>query len=264
VGVFLREVKANLKSLFTWSVVVVVFVVVGVSKFSAYYNNPEMLVVIEALPPALLDAFSFQMFNLTTVSGFFGLMFNYYALLLSIAAVMWGSDIIVKEERDKTVEFSLTLPLSRGSIVASKMLAAFVNCLGLLLVTWVVSIVSVQGYSPEAGFYRFLALCMAAILIMQVIFLAVGIALGCAMKRYKQAGFVAVSVLLGTYFISILVTLNKDLDFLRFISPFKYFDAGLILRDSWIDPFFVGLSLLIVVVCLGFAFFSYSRRDLYI
>jgi ABC-2 type transport system permease protein len=263
-NIFTREVKANLRSLLIWGIIVILFTWVGVSKFSAYYNNPEMLKVLDSLPPALVAAFSFKGFNLTTVTGFFGLMFSYFALMLSIAAAMWGSDIISKEERDKTVEFSLTLPVTRSRVVTAKALAALINCIGLLLITWGISLVSAQKYQPDGKFYSFLALCMLAMFIMELIFLAVGIFLGCAMKRYKRAGAVAISVLLGTYFLSIISTLNKDLDFLKYFSPFKYFDASLLLNESRFDLTFIGLSLAIMVVCMVGAYWTYARRDLYI
>jgi ABC-2 type transport system permease protein len=263
-NIFMREVKGNLRSLLIWGVIVILFVWVGVSKFSAYYNNPEMLKVLDALPSAFVDAFSMRGFLLTTLTGFFGLMFTYYALMLSIAAAMWGSDIISKEERDKTVEFSLTLPVTRGRVVTAKALAALVNCIGLLLITWGISLVSAQKYQPDAKFYTFLALCMLALFIMELIFLAIGIFLGCAMKRYKRAGAVAVSLLMGTYFLSIISALNKDLDFLKYFSPFKYFDASLLLNESRFDLAFLGLSLAIIVVCMAGAYWTYARRDLYI
>jgi len=263
-NIFMREVKGNLRSLLIWGVIVILFVWVGVSKFSAYYNNPEMLKVLDALPSAFVDAFSMRGFLLTTLTGFFGLMFTYYALMLSIAAAMWGSDIISKEERDKTVEFSLTLPVTRGRVVTAKALAALVNCIGLLLITWGISLVSAQKYQPDAKFYSFLALCMLALFILELIFLAIGIFLGCAMKRYKRAGAVAVSLLMGTYFLSIISALNKDLDFLKYFSPFKYFDASLLLNESRFDLAFLGLSLAIIVVCMAGAYWTYARRDLYI
>ena len=267
-NIFFRELRANLKSLIIWGVIVILFVWVGVSKFSAYYNNPEMLDVVKALPPAMVAAFGLEgVFNLTTVTGFFGLMFGYYALLLSIAAVMWGSDIISKEERDKTVEFSLTLPVTRGRLVSAKALAALVNCILLLLITWGISLVSAQRYQPDSTFYSFLPWTILALFIMQLIFLAVGIFLGCAMKRYKLAGAVAVAVLLGTYFLSFIVALNKDLDFLKYFSPFKYFDAGMMLKgvmqnESKFDLAFVGLSLVIILACMAGAYVTYARRDL--
>jgi len=263
-NIFVRELRANLRSLIIWTVIVILLIMVGVSKFSAYYNNPDMLKILDSLPPAVLSAFNFQAFNLTTVSGFFGVMFSYYALLLSIAAVMWGSDIIAKEERDKTVEFSLTLPVPRSRLVTAKTAAALVNCIGLLLASWAGSLISAAQYHPDGGFYRFLALFMLALFLLESIFLAVGVFLGCAMKRHKLVGSAAVSLLLVTYFLSIVATINKNLDFLRFFSPFRYFDAATMLRQSSIDFAFVGLSLAIIIVCMVGAYISYARRDLYI
>jgi len=263
-NILLRELKANLKSLIIWGVIVILFVTVGISKFSAYYNNPEMLAILDGMPPALLSAFNFQAFNLTTLSGFFGVMFSYYALLLSIAAAMWGSDIISKEERDKTVEFSLTLPVTRSRVVTAKALAALVNCIGLLLITWGASLVSSAQYEPDSEFYSFLGLCMLALFLMQLIFLAIGLFLGCAMKQYRRASSVAVSLLLGTYFLSVISGLHKDLGFLKYVSPFKYFDTGMLLRESRLDLTFVALSLAIVLVSMVGAYLTYARRDLYI
>jgi ABC-2 type transport system permease protein len=264
VNIFLRELRANLKSLLIWSGIVVVFSLVGFGKFSAYYNNPDMLVVLNALPPAMLAAFSMSAFNLTTLVGFFGIMIPYFGLMLSIAAAMWGSGVISKEERDKTVEFSLTLPVTRNRVVTAKALAAMVNCIGLLLITWGASVVSVSRYHPDARFHQFFALCILALFIMQSIFLALGIFLGCAMKRYKRASSAAVSLLLVTYFLSIVSALNRDLDFLKYFSPFRYFDPALLLHESRLDLGFVGLSLAIITVSMAGAYVAYARRDLYI
>ena len=263
-NIFVRELKANLRSLIIWGVIVILFVIVGVSKFSAYANNPEMLAILDSFPPAMVAAFNLKAFNLTTISGFIGVMFTYYALMLGIAAAMWGSDIISKEERDKTVEFSLTLPVTRSRLVTAKGLAALVNCIGLLLITWGASLVSATQYQPDSGFYKFLSLCMLALFILQLTFLAIGILLGCAMKQYRRASSLAVSLLLGTYFLSIISVLNRNLDFLKYFSPFKYFDALSILNESRLNVAFVGLSLAIILVSMAGAYLTYARRDLYI
>ena len=263
-NIFFRELKANLKSLIIWSVIVVLFTVVGFSKFSAYYNNPEMLAILKGLPPAVVSAMSLNAFNLTTITGFLGVMYTYVALMLAIAAVMWGSDTISKEERDKTVEFSLTLPVTRGKLVTAKTIAAFINCLVLLLITTVFLVVSAQQYQPDTEFYRFLYLIMITVFIIQMIFLAIGVFLGCAMKQYRRAGSLAVSILLLTYFLSIISGLNKNLEFLKYFSPFKYFDPATMLNASTIGIGYVGLSIGIIAVCLIAGYFLYSRRDLYI
>ena len=249
-NIFKRELKANFRSLLIWSGVIVLFIILGVSKFSAYYNNPDMLSVLNSLPQAVLSILNTQAFNLTTVTGFFGIMFSYFALVLCIAAAMWGSDIIAKEQRDKTVEFSLTLPVARSRVVFAKTLAALMNCIGLLLITWGFSALSARSYQPDGEFYRFLALSMLALFIMQLVFLAIGVLLGCALKRYKMASSATLFLLLGTYFLSVITTLNHSLDFLKVLSPFRYFDPAVLLHQSSINFGFVLLSAAIIVVSL--------------
>ncbi|MBN2388375.1 MAG: ABC transporter permease subunit [Anaerolineales bacterium] len=263
-NIFLRELRSNLKSLLVWSGIVVLFSLVGFSKFSAFYENPELTAILDSMPPAVLSALSMNAFNLTTVTGFFGIMILYFSLILAIAAAMWGSDIISKEERDRTVEFSLTLPVTRARLVTAKTAAAAVNCLLLLLVTWGITLVSAQNYQPDSQFYSFVAISMLAFFLMQMIFLALGIFLGCAMKRHKRAGSLAVSILLGAYFVSILAGLSEDLGFLRYVSPFKYFDPVMMMRESRLEVTFVLLSVAIVALLLAGAYTAYARRDLYI
>lgn len=262
-NIFRREVKANLKSLLIWGCVVIALISMAMTKFSAYEGNPQMLELLDSMPDALLSALKFKAFNLTTVTGFYGVMFTYFALIVTISAAMWGSDIISKEERDKTVEFALTLPITREKLVTGKILAAIVNCIGLLIIMWVASLVSVTQYRPDSGFYEFLFLCMQALFIMQMIFLAVGIFLGCAMKEYKRAGSVAVSLLLGTYFLSVISSLSENLGFLKYFSPFNYFNPATLLNESRIDVNYVLLSLAIIAVCIAGGYFTYARRDLY-
>jgi len=263
-NIFIRELKANFKSLLIWSGIVIVFVWIGFSKFSAYANNPEMLKILDSLPPAMLDAFNFRAFNLTTVNGFYGVMYTYFALALSIASVMWGSDYISKEERDKTVEFSLTLPVTRARLITAKTFAAVVNCIALLGITWASTVFAAATYEPDAEFYSFVALGSLAMFTMQMIFLAIGVFLGSAMKHYKQAGSLAVSILLGTFFISIISGLNKNLDFLKYFSPFKYFDPADLLHNASMDMNYVLLSVGIIAACMIGAYLTYARRDLYI
>lgn len=263
-NIFLRELRANRKSLIIWSVIVVLFSVVGFSKFSAFYGNPELLSVLDSMPPVMLEALSMNAFNLTTVTGFYGIMIVYFGLILTIAAAMWGSDIITKEERDKTVEFALTLPVTRSRLITAKATATLVNCVILLLVTWGITLVGARNFAPDAEFYRFVALSMLGFLFMQLIFLAVGIFLGAAMKRHKRAGSLAIAVILVTYFLSIVIELNDKLDFLKYLSPFKYFEAASLLHDSRVEVLYVILSLVIAVVFMAGAYIAYQKRDLYI
>ncbi len=263
-NIFIRELKANFKSLIIWCVIIVLFTIVGAAKFSAYANNPEMLKVLDTFPKVMLDALELKAFNLTTVTGFYGIMMVYFGLLAAIAAGLWGTDIISKEERDKTVEFSLVLPVSRSRVITAKTLAALVNCIVLVLVTWGISLVAARSYAPDPGFYGFLRLEMIATFLIELIFLAIGIMLGAAMKQYRLSGTIAVVIILVTYFFSIITVMQKNLDFLKYFSPFKYFDAAVFLTTHTLDGTFLAITAGIIVVCLAVAYLTYNRRDLYI
>ena len=263
-NIFIRELKANLKSLVIWSVIIVVLIMMAVTKFSAFAGDPKMLAMLDSMPAGLLDALNMRAFNLTSLSGFYGVMFIYFALMAAIAAAMWGSDIISKEERDKTVEFSLVLPVSRSRVITAKALAALVNCIAFVLITWAVSLVAVRSYNPDQAFYDFLALEMRAMFAIELIFLAIGLLLGCAMKRYKRSASIAVGIILVAYFMSIVSVMNDNLDFLKYFTPFRYYDSGDLFRSGNVDGAYLLLSVGIIVVCVAAAYWFYNKRDLYI
>ena len=263
-NIFFREIKANLKSLITWSAVLVLLIIISVAKFSAFAGDESMLKMLDAMPPAMLEAFSMRSFNLTTLLGFFGVMFVFFALMGAMAAAMWGSDIITKEERRKTVEFSLVLPVSRSRVITLKALAALVNCILYVLITWGVSLLAVQSYAPDQVFKDFLALEMQALFMIELIFLALGLLLGCAMKHYKQAGSSAIAIILAAYFLSVFSGMQERLNFLKYFTPFKYFDAVELFNTGKLNSTFMLLSAGIIVACVVAAYISYNKRDLYI
>jgi len=263
-NIFLREFQANFRSLLIWGGIVILFVVVGFSKFSAFAGDTEMLALLDAMPPAMLSALNMNAFNLTTVTGFYGIMITYFSLLLTVSAVMWGSDIIVKEERDKTVEFALTLPIRRSQLITGKAAAAVVNCIGLTLITWATVLVGATTYQPDSQFYGFVSRSMVALFAIQLIFLAVGILLGCAMKRYKQANSAAASLLLAAFFLSIVIGMNDKLAFLKYLTPFKYFSPATLLHEARIETVPLVVAIVITIVCMVGAYVAYSKRDLYI
>ena len=263
-NILIRELKANFKSLVIWSVIISLLITLAGAKYSAFAGAPQMLAMLDSMPPAMLDALNMRGFNLTTLSGFYGVMFIYFALLGAIAAAMWGSDMISKEERDKTVEFSLVLPVSRNRVVTAKSLAALINCMAFVLTTWGVSLVAVRSYNPDQAFYDLLALEMQAMFVIELIFLAFGLLLGCAMKQYKRSASTAVGIILTTYLISILSVMQEKLDFLKYVTPFRYFDAGGLIRNGRMESMYLLLSAAIIVVCVAGAYLAYGRRDLYI
>jgi ABC-2 type transport system permease protein len=259
-----RELRANARSLLIWCGITALCVAIEFGEFTVYYNNPEYTQVLDAMPQAVISAFNIDAFNLTTATGFFGVLSSYLVLLLAIAAAMWGADIISKEERDRTVEYALTLPVTRARLITGKIAAALVLCAVLLGVTWVATLLAARRYAPDATFNGFVAIVMVSFALIQAIFLSVGIMLGCVMGGRRRAGPVAMFILLATYFCGFLLDFTDRLGFVRYLTPFRYYDPLLMLHESRLEARFVVLALVITVGCLAIGYAGYQRRDLHV
>jgi ABC-type transport system involved in multi-copper enzyme maturation permease subunit len=65
-----------------------------------------------------------------------------------------------KEERDKTVEFFMTLPISRVQVISSKLIAAVILNIILNLVTLAAIILSTVQYDKIDDYTKYLTLLM--------------------------------------------------------------------------------------------------------
>ena len=259
---YLYELRSNLKSLLIWTGVVALLVVVALAKFEGYRNSPELLQIMESMPKALLDAFGMRAFNLTTLEGFYGVMAVYDYLMGAIAAAMWGANTIAKEEYNRTADFTLVLPLPRTRILTAKALAALTTGAAFVLLTWGISLIGAQRYHPAPAFYAFLRLEMAGMCFIALFSWALGVAFACLWKRPRQAASAAMIVVLAAYILSTVQALDQRLDFLKWFTPFKYFDAGDLYRHGALNGVYVTLTLVITLVLVAASYTAYSRRDI--
>jgi ABC-2 type transport system permease protein len=61
---------------------------------------------------------------------------------------------------------------------------------------------------------------------------------------------------------SFVVNMSEKLDFLKYVTPFKYFDAANLMADHALDPVFVGLAVAIIAVAVSTTYRLYAARDL--
>jgi ABC-2 type transport system permease protein len=259
-----RELRAHVKSLVIWSACISILNIAWISEFSAYYNNPEMAAILDAVPDAMLRAFSMNAANLTTLSGYVSLVATFVYIILGVHAVLLGSSILSKEERDKTVEFLMTLPVSRQKVVAGKAIAAAANCVILLGVTWGVLLASIVKYEPDQSFYKLLGALATASIILQILFLSIGMLMASILKRYKRSGSISVAILLVSYFLSVLIGFSDKIEFLKYITPFKYFETVYLLNENRLEGIYVIISLCIILLAMVGTFVFYRKRDLHI
>ena len=63
--------------------------------------------------------------------------------------------------------------------------------------------------------------------------------------------------------LNMLVSLVEDLDFLKYIIPFQYFEVSEMLAGNF-ELIFILLASVIIISCFTGVFIFYEKRDLYI
>ena len=262
-NIFLREVKAYRKSLIIWSVAIFFMIVSSIGKFTAYSETGQsMNELLSQIPSSIKAVLGMGNFDLTKVSGFYGMLYLYLLLLATVHASLLGANIISKEERDKTTEFLLVKPVSRGEIITAKLLASLFNIIVFNFVTLIFSIALMGKYAGGEDITGEICILMVGMFILQVMFLVIGTATAAAGRRPGSAASVATAILLVTFIISSAVNMNSSLEGFKYITPFEYFKADQLLKGGGFEPVFLILSFVIIAVLVFVTYTSYKRRDL--
>jgi ABC-2 type transport system permease protein len=238
-------------------------VMLGMIEYEGYSSSGQSInQVMGEMPKALQAVMGISELDLSKASGYYALLYLYLLLMATIHATMLGASIIAKEERDKTAEFLFVKPVSRNKIIAAKLLAAFTNVVIFNLVTLISSIVLVGVYSGDEAVNGDISITMAGMFILQLIFLIFGSALAAIKTKSKRASSLAAGVLLLTYLLSVAIDLNDNIEILKYLTPFKYFEAKNVMFGGGFELIFLLLSGFLIATLTVATFVFYKKRDL--
>lgn len=262
-NLLLRELRAHLKSMIGWSIGIFLMVAGGMGKYAALTQSGEPLEkLFDTMPEPMKIVMGIGAFDLNTARGFYGLLYLYLILMAAIHATLLGTEILSKEERDHTSEFLLVKPMKRSAIITSKLAAGLLNILAFNLITFVFSVLMYASVSNGESMGAELSLLMFGMFLLQLIFYALGFAFSASSKFSKTAGPITSAIMFATFFLSFVVDINTDLDFLKYLSPFKYFDAKVLLNNQGIEPLYLLLTTIIVATSVIMSYRLYQRRDI--
>lgn len=261
-NVFLHELKLRRKSQIAWAIAVIVFMALSVVKFDTLASDAAASeVLLKQFPASIQAIFGMTGLNLTTLSGYFGVLFIYLLVLLSIHGGMLGSGVLADEERDRTTEFLLVKPRSRSFIVTQKLLAGSVYLAVLWLVvtatTWLAAVTLASSGDFMQDFWHF----MIALAVVQLTMYVLGSFVAALSKNPKLPTRLVAIVVFVSYLLFALVKLAPNLEVLKYVSLFCYFDAVHIINDGRLQPLsFAVYGGLFVVGLIG-TYLFYRRRD---
>jgi ABC-2 type transport system permease protein len=262
-NIYLKELKNYRKSLLWWSLAIVAFMVAAMSKYQGYVKSGTSINdLIGSLPAGLSAVLGFQGLDLESAGGFFAMCDLYLGVMLGVHAVLLGSGIIAKEEADKTIEFLIARPVSRNRILFSKLLAALTAIVFLNIITLVSSVVTVGAFSEGPSITGDIVFLMPSVFFIQLWFLIIGASFAAIMRRPKRAGMYSAAVLLATFVISAAVDLTDKLGFLKYTTPFKYFDPKKIFSEGRYNMLYILITVVAFTILLAGSRLAYKNRDL--
>ena len=121
-----REMQVNLKSFIVWTSILIIIFALVFAIYPSIMDNENITMMEEFMnlfPEEIIKMFNMDISSLSSAYGWFkteGLIF--ILLIIGVYAATLGSNILLKEESDKTIEYLASKPIRRNEIITSKIL----------------------------------------------------------------------------------------------------------------------------------------------
>jgi ABC-2 type transport system permease protein len=221
----------------------------------------QFKVVINNLPDVMKKALNLYLGSITKLEGFYSFVFVFVVLCGAIQAMNLGTGIVSKEIRDKTADFLMTKPVSRDRILTSKLLAATAS---LFITNIIYLVLTISAAYSVVGSYNLKLFLMVSVtlLFVQLTFMAFGIIFSVIAGKVRSVISVSISTVFGFYIIGTLGSVIGD-EYVRYISPFRYFDMSYILQHSAYETRFIVLGIILIIASIAGSYLIYLKKDIH-
>lgn len=263
-NIYSMEFKMNARSVITWSLSVVILLLVFTLMYNVVASEAEALnTVLENYPPELLVAFGMDGLDFASVLGFFSFTILFVQLCISIQAANYGISLISIEERDLTADFLLAKPVSRVQILTNKLLAALTGLAITNVVIWVCSFVFLDLFSNGEGFdQRILVLMLVTVTFLQLFFLAFGLFISLLLKKVRSVLPISMGLVFGFYILNAFGDSFGN-DIFTYITPFRHFETNAIIKTGNLELPLVLISVAVTLLSLIASYWLYQKRDVH-
>ncbi len=259
-----RELKVNLKSFIIWNIVLLgIFLIVYLiyPSIIASDNITMMDEMLQMFPEEMLKAFNFDISMMDTAYGWLKSEgFVFILLITGCYAGILGSNILLKEENDKTIEYLNTLPIKRKNIVINKVI---VGVIYIVIMIALLTVFNYIGLSLSGGFDRkqFLLLSITPLFPALVLYFVCMFLSTFTHKTKKTLG-ISLALVLVSYFLQMLSSISESANFLKYASIFTLADIRNVIINVSIEPMMVIISIGLIGLFLILTIINYNKKEL--
>ena len=262
-NIYMHEFKSNIKSVIIWSLAISLLIFVFMSMFSTFAVDSELMnEMMDQFPEELLMAFGMINLDMSTVLGFYALVFGICQLCLAIQAANYGFSLVSVEEREMTADFLLAKPIGRTKIMTTKLLSAITSLTITAFVVSISSLIFINLYRDGREYdEKTLLILLISIVFLQLVFLSLGILISLLVKRVRNITPFSMGLAFGMYILNAFGGMLGD-DKLEIITPFKHFDPNYIISNDSYDFPVVLISLFFIIGSIVGSYLLYTRRNI--
>lgn len=243
---------------------VTAYMVMSFGKYSTIAGDAEAIgPLLSAFPETIQAVLGMSGLDMTTIVGYYGVVYLYLLLLLAVHAGIAGTDVVIDDERDHTAEFIYTRPIGRFSILTQKILA------GLVIVTiiWGVaaasSYLSMAYFADPSTFNHKLWILMSGAALVQWFSYALGVMAAGVQGSGKNAMRVVASFVFVSYLLYTFEKFTGDAPWASALSIFSWFDAAELLGSSGLTTGTVSVAIFGGLIAIAIGYLGYLRRDIH-
>ena len=261
---FKREMKINLKSFIIWTLILIGLFLVVFLVYPSIVNSDSIQMMDEMMkifPEEMLKAFNMDISSIDTAFGWLKTEgFVFVLLITGVYSGILGSNILLKEESDKTIEYLNSVPVTRKKIVTTKIICGL---LYIIIMVVAIGIFNFIGLSLSGDFDRksYLLLSITPIFSSIVIF-AICLFLSTFTHKTKKTLGISLGIVFASYFLNIISEMSESTEFLKYISIFTLADIRNVIINVSINSVMVALSIGITAVFMILAIIRYDRKEL--
>ena len=262
-NIFKHELKTKLRSVVTWSLSIYALIVIFMSLFQSFSKQSALVTeLMSSFPKELLIAFGMVDMDLSTILGFYGLVFVFVQICLAIQAANYGISLVSLEETEWTADFLMSKPVGRKKIMTSKLLAA-ATALGLTeLFVWFASLIYLIIFRGDQLIpIEPMLLLLFSMPVFQVFFLAVGMLISLLVKRVRNVTPFSMGLVFGLYILNAFGDMIGE-EGMEILSPFNHFAPSSIIKNNAWDAPLVMISVVVSIFALAASYWLYARRNI--
>ena len=261
---FKRELKVNFKSFIIWNIILLsIFLLVYLMYPSIVSsNNIDMInELIKVFPEEVLIAFNMDISSMDSAFGWLKSEgFVFVLLIIGCYAGILGSNILLKEESDKTIEYLNSLPIKRSDIVKTKAITGLIYIFLMIIILGIFNYIGLL-FSGDFNKKQYLLLSITPIFSSTVIYFLCLFLSTFTHKTKKMLGL-SLAIVMISYILQTLSAMSESVEFLKYFSVFTLADIRNVILNISINPIMIIISTILSVLFYILTMINYNKKEL--